>query len=185
MGNETTFVIDELLDDTKYVIYFEYYIIEPGNPKVYHNQESTFEIQTLAFSMPIFEEFIIKENTENSVKISYKYDDEDDICQGAAVVAYNEKGKEVSRQIITKKRGNVEFTGLDLTAQSYTFKIEILYYERETSTLLSQYYSEGIMLQKIEPVQKPKKGCLKGAADYMVATISVASLAILVFRKKK
>lgn len=187
MGNETTFIIGNLFDETKYIVYFTYDVIEPNNPTVYKGQDEVFDVTTLAYNLPIFEKFEIIENTENSVKISYEYNDEDDVIIEAYIVAYNELGKVASKQKITRKRGNVEFTGLELTNQSYSFKIEILYKEKEESTLLSTYYSNEIIQEKLvlnEP--KPgKKGCLKNAGSYMIATLGAVSLALLVFRKKK
>ena len=189
MGSEDRLVIDSLLDGTKYVVTFTYDIIEPNNPTQYKGQDSPIDITTLLFNLPVFEKFEIEENTVNSVKIAYQYDDSDDVIVEAYVVAYNELGKAVSKQKITRKRGNVEFTGLDLTNQKYSFKIEILYKETEESTLLSSYFSDEIVQEKVEINEtKPGKGCgrcTKSSSNYMIATLSVATLAILVFRKKK
>ena len=95
----------------------------------------------------------------------------------------------VSRQAVSRKRGTVEFTGLNLYQSSYTFKIEITYKESADSIFANTYYSDEILAEKIEqPVDQPdqgKKGCKKSSADLMVATLSVASLAVFVLRKKK
>ena len=189
MGNESLFVIDNLFDETEYLVTFEYDVFEPNNPIIYKGQDKPYSIKTLAFNLPIFEKFEIEEATENSVSISYEYDDEDDVIVEAYVIAYNEMGKTASKQRITRKRGTVNFTGLDLTSQSYSFKIEILYKKSEEDSLLSSYFSDEIIQEKLELNEtKPGKGCgrcTKSSSNYMIATLSVASLAILVFRKKK
>lgn len=185
MGNEETIVIDELLDDTKYVVYFSYNVVEPGNPKLYPMKEEEFEIHTLAFDLPKVIKLEVAEKTASTAKIEYQFDDEDDISERIYMVAYNEIGKEVARQEITRKRGNVEFSGLDLTAQSYSFKIEFQYYENEEVTLLSTYYSQEVSAEKVIVETPKKKTCKKSTSEYLIATLSVASLAILIFRKKK
>lgn len=188
MGSESRLEITELLSDTDYVVQFEYDVIEPGNPKKYPITESEQYIKTLAFNLPIFEKIEIVENTNTSAKISYEYDDQDDIMIGAYVVCYNDLGKEVAREKVSRKRGTVEFTGLDLTQTGYSFKVEAQYYATEGATFADACYSEAVSLEKVEIVEEPetpKKGCFKKSSELMIATISVASLAILILRKKK
>ena len=188
MGNENQLVISGLLDDTSYSVHFEYNVIEPGNDTVYKGQEEPIYIKTLAFNLPTFPTLEILEKTNTSVKVGYEYDDEDDIALEINVVAYNEAGEEVSRQKVSRKRGNVTFEGLDLTAQSYTFKIEVLYYEKEGAVFASQYYSDAVLAEKVEvePTPEPaKKGCKKSSAELVVATTAALSLAVMILRKKK
>ena len=189
MGSETEIVIEGLLDDTLYTVSFTYDVVEPGNPKVYKGESDPESIKTLAFNLPTFPKFEITEKSDSIIKVAYEYDDEDDIAIAINVVAYNEQGKEVARQAVSRKRGTVEFTGLNLYQSSYTFKIEITYKESADSIFANTYYSDEILAEKIEqPVVQPdtgKKGCKKSSADLMVATLSVASLAVFVLRKKK
>ena len=185
MGNESTFVIEELLDATKYTISYEYNVVEPGNPKRYPVTEPGTEITTLAYTLPKFVKFGVKSQTENSVIVEYEYDDEDGIAENVYIVAYNQEGKEVSRQEVSRRRGNVEFTGLDLTLQGYSFKIEVKYYESEETTILSTYRSEPITVEQIVKKPETKKTCKKSTGEYLVATLSLASLAVLVLRRKK
>lgn len=187
MGNESTFIIEDLMDTTKYEIIFSYNVVEPGNPKVYTFKDDAFNITTLSFNLPVFEKLEIAESTENSIKVSYQYDDEDRIIEEIYIVIYGQNGKEVTKQKIDKKRGTVEFTGLDLTSQQYKVKFKVLYYENEEDTLLSEYYSQVVKTEIIEKQQEPvkKKTCKKTTGEYLIATLSVASLAILLFRRKK
>ena len=52
---------------------------------------------------------------------------------------------------------------------------------REVIKTLCQYKKVEI----VEEPETPKKGCFKKSSELMIATISVASLAILILRKKK
>ena len=202
MGENFELRVGGLFDDTDYTVYFTYNVIEPGNDTIYKGEESPIYIRTLAFNLPTFPKFEITNKTENSVKIAYEYDDEDDIALGVSVVAYDETGKEVARQSVSRKRGNVEFTNLDLTSGNYSFKLEVLYYEKEGAIFASTYYSNEIIAEKVvvetpvnpepkpEPQptpqpETPKKGCGKSAGSIVVATLSAVSLAVLVLRKKK
>ena len=202
MGEDFELRVSGLFDDTDYSVYFTYNVIEPGNEKIYKGKDDVVQIRTLAFNLPTFPKFEITNKTENSVKIAYEYDDEDDIALGVSVVAYDESGKEVARQSVSRKRGNVEFTNLDLTSGNYSFKLEVLYYEKEGAMFASTYYSNEIIAEKVvvetpvnpepqpEPQptpqpETPKKGCGKSAGSIAVATLSAVSLAVLVLRKKK
>lgn len=186
MGSDSKLVIDGLLADTSYVVSIKYDVIEPGNPNVYKGTEDDQYITTLAFNLPTFPKFEITEKTENSVKLAYEYDDKDDVAIEVYVVAYNELNKEIARQKLPRKRGNVEFAGIDLTSSSCTFKMEVVYKEKEDDIFNSTYYSEPIVAEKIEKVEEPaKKGCGKSAAQLTVITMSVASLATLIIRKRK
>ena len=188
MGDKNELVISGLLDDTSYSVHFEYNVIEPGNETVYKGQEEPLYIKTLAFNLPEFISLSIVEKTETSVKVAYEYNDEDDIALEVNVVAYDQNDKEVSRQKVSRKRGNVLFENLDLTQQAYSFKIEVLYYEKEGAVFASACYSdsveaEQIIVQQPAPVEK-KKGCKK-SAEVMIATTSALSLAVMILRKKK
>ncbi len=202
MGENFELKVSGLFDDTDYTVYFTYNVIEPGNETVYKGQEDPIYIRTLAFNLPTFPKFEISNKTENSVKIAYEYDDEDDIALEVSIVAYDESGKEVAREKVSRKRGNIEFTNLDLTSGNYSFKFEVLYYEKEGAMFASTYYSDEIIAEKVvvetpvnpepkpEPQptpqpETPKKGCGKSAGSIVVATLSAVSLAVLVLRKKK
>ena len=189
MGDQNEIVISGLLDDTDYTVQFEYNVIEPGNDTIYKGKEEPVYIKTLAFNLPTFPTLEIVEKTEKTVKIAYEYDDEDDIALEVNVVAYDANGKEVSRQKVSRKRGNVTFEGLDLTNQEYTFNIEVLYYEKEGAVFASTYYSDSVKADKVEiPEADPvpvKKGCKKSSAELVIATTSALSLAVMILRKKK
>ena len=189
MGDQNEIVISGLLDDTDYTVQFEYNVIEPGNDTIYKGKEEPVYIKTLAFNLPTFPTLEIVEKTEKTVKIAYEYDDEDDIALEVNVVAYDANGKEVSRQKVSRKRGNVTFEGLDLTNQEYTFNIEVLYYEKEGAVFASTYYSDSVKADKVEiPEADPvpvKKGCKKSSAELVIATTSTLSLAVMILRKKK
>lgn len=188
MGSESELTIDNLFDDTSYTVTFTYDVVEPGNPKVYKGTTDPVTIKTLAFNLPTFPKFEISEKTQNSVKIAYEYDDEDDIAIEVYVVAYDVDGKEISRQKVSRKRGTVDFTGIDLTVSDYTFKMEVVYKESADAIFANQYYSDPIVAEKIEVVEtpeQPKKGCKKSSAEMLVASLSAVSLAVLVLRKKK
>lgn len=187
MGDNTTFVIDDLLDSTKYEIKFAYNVVEPGNPKLYPIEEDTFNIKTLAFNLPVFEKLEIKETTQNSIKIAYEYDDEDRVIEEIYAVVYAENGKEVTRQKIEKKRGTLDFVDLYLNTQKYSIKLEVLYYKTEEDTLLSKYSSEAVTTEIVEVKENTdkKKTCKKSSGEYLVATLSAFSLGVLLIRRKK
>ena len=187
MGNESLFVIDGLLDSTKYIIKITYNVVEPGNSKLYSYELGPYTETTLSYSMPIVEKFEIENSTINSIKIAYQYDDEDRIAKEIYAVVYDATSKEVTRQKIEKKRGTIEFTNLNLSLQKYSVKLLFLY-NKEGDANLSKYYSEAIETELIELENKEpskKKTCKKSTGEYLIATLSVLSLATLLIRRKK
>ena len=188
MGNENKLVISGLLDDTSYTVHFEYNVIEPGNDTVYKGKEEPLYIKTLAFNLPEFIKLENAELTQNSLKVNYEYNDEDDIIESIAVVLM-QNGKEVSRQSIPRKRGTVTFSEIDFTQAGYTVKMEVLYYAEEGATFAEVYSSDELEIPQVEvPKAEPapsKKGCKKSSVELAIATISLSSIVALVFRKKK
>lgn len=189
LGNESRLEIEGLLSDTNYKVQFKYDVIEPGNDKVYKVEEELIDITTLAFNLPSFIALTAEKVSQDTLKVGYEFDDEDDIAQEIFVVLLKD-GNEVSRQKITRKRGTLEFSGLDLTKDGYTVKMQATYYATEGAMFADVCESEELV---IEPIvvedggndEAPKKGCKKSSAELIIATTSALSLAILVLRKKK
>ena len=206
LGNESRLEIEGLLSDTEYKVQFKYDVIEPGNPKVYKVEEEVLSIKTLAFNLPLFEKLEVTDYSKETLKVAYEYDDEDDIAESINILLLL-NGKEVARKAVTRKRGNVEFTGLDLTKEGYTVKFEVLYYAEEGAMFAEVCYSDEVAVPVVkeepsdpnpdpnpnpnpepEPTpqpETPKKGCGKSAGSIVVATLSALSLAVLVIRKRK
>ena len=188
LGNENYLEIEGLLSDTEYKLTFKYDVIEPGNDKVYKLEEDVIVFKTLAFNLPEFIKLENAELTQNSLKVNYEYNDEDDIIESIAVVLM-QNGKEVSRQSIPRKRGTVTFSEIDFTQAGYTVKMEVLYYAEEGATFAEVYSSDELEIPQVEvPKAEPapsKKGCKKSSVELAIATISLSSIVALVFRKKK
>lgn len=189
LGNESKLEIEGLLSDTNYKVQFKYDVIEPGNDKVYKVEEEVIDITTLAFNLPSFIALSAEKVSQDTLKVSYEFDDEDDIAEEIYIVLLKD-GSEVSRQKVTRKRGSIEFSGVDLTKDGYTVKMQATYYATEGAMFADVCESEELV---IEPImvedggndETPKKGCKKSSAELIIATTSALSLAILVLRKKK
>ena len=152
-------------------------------------EEEVIDITTLAFNLPSFIALSAEKVSQDILKVSYEFDDEDDIAEEIYIVLLKD-GSEVSRQKVTRKRGSIEFSGLDLTKDGYTVKMQATYYATEGAMFADVCESEELI---IEPIvvedggndETPKKGCKKSSAELVIATTSALSLAVLILRKKK
>jgi len=171
MGDLDSFVVEGLIKDTKYVIQYEYDILDPETGKLYHYVDNGFEIKTLAYEIPSITRFELFSDRDGKYTYRYTYQDEDSVVVKAYLQVNDEKIE------LTKKSGNVSYEGVDLTKQGYVFKIVLEYeHDGKTGTVVSEEFI-------YEQLAK-KKGCKKKSAIEMISLTSSIAIALFLIRKK-
>ena len=171
MGNEDSIVVENLNKDTRYVVQYEYDVLDPETGRLYHYIDAGFEIKTLAYELPVITRFELYSDREGKYIYRYAYNDEDEIVVKAYLQVNDEKIE------LTKKSGSVSYEGVDLTKQGYVFKIVLEYeYDGKTGTVVSEEFI-------YEQLTK-KKGCKKKSAIEMISLTSSIAIALFLIRKK-
>lgn len=171
MGNEDSIIMENLNKDTKYIIQYEYDVLDPETGRLYHYIDAGFEIKTLAYELPVITRFELYSNRDGKYIYRYAYQDEDEIVVKAYLQVNDEKIE------LTKKSGSVSYEGVDLTKQGYVFKIVLEYeHDGKTGTVVSEEFT-------YEQLTK-KKGCKKKSAIEMISLTSSIAIALFLIRKK-
>lgn len=172
MGDVDTYEINDLIIGTKYIVSFEYDVVDPETGRLYHYHDEPFYVSTLAYHLPEVTRFEFFNSVENKYVFKFAYVDEDEVVTR---VYLDVNGEQIE---ITKKSGNVSYDNVDLTTSSYKFKIVIEYeYEGTKGTVVS----EEISYDQVEPA---KKGCKKKSVIEVVTLTSAISLVLFIIKKK-
>ena len=128
IGSSTEYVIEGLLEDTKYNATITYDVYDPESGNTYKGTE-TIEFTTLKNALPRFNRFEIVRVSDTRITFGFDIQDKDDVVS-QAFLYYNKEKME-----LTNMSGTISINDLDLKAKEYTFYIQVYYNDGKAATL--------------------------------------------------
>lgn len=184
MNEESTFNIDDLIDDTTYELFYSYDIYDEVTKKTYSTTTEKTNVKTLSYEIPLIKKFIETKKTATTITIEYLYEDLDNVVTKAYLLINNEQ-KEVTTKI------GYEKIALDFENQDNIIQL-VVEYTTENGTI-KQIKSDQLFYEKTAstPVEKdpteetlPKKKCGKKDTALLLSLLTSASFLGLVLLKK-
>lgn len=178
LGNEESLIINDLIANTEYSIYFTYNIYDPSGDILSASTEA-ITVKTLSYDLPEIKEFKESKKKENSLSVSYEYVDNDNLVEKAYILI-NGKEKELSSML-----GSERFSDLDFTKNVYELTLVLEGHTKEGESF--KITSEVLKYDEVkdEKPQEKKKKCGKKSAELIISFLAATSLMGIVLRKKK
>jgi hypothetical protein len=133
MGSQSEYIIDGLIRDTDYPIYYEYSVVDSITGKTFVNTTEEFVTRTAAKEYPQINKFELYRETSDSLTFKYDFTDDDGVVKNAYILVNNKDKVEYDG---FSNSGRIKVENLSIGTIEYHFVFVIEYENGEQVELI-------------------------------------------------